>query len=576
MSTTETDSQRAPNEAFALKLREEKDYIPENQFEMLERKHGRGTLEMAEALVVEDVLNHTEVCRIWGDSVNCAYVDLLKTVVTNEALGKLPVQIARKAQALPLYVINDVLTVAVSTPEDTALLRRLEGISGMPVSPVFALPTEVRDSIEVYYSSDKDVTAILSELSESGKLLLNQFSNEEIMELSESKSLIRVVDALIYFAMRERASDIHIEPRADETVVRFRVDGRMREMLRFSKTLHKAIICRIKIVSDLNIAESRLPHDGRFSMPVGPRTADFRVSIIPTVHGEKTVIRILASANKAELLNLDKMLISRTVLDPFRETIRSPNGIIFVTGPTGSGKTTTLYAALQEIKNATTNIVTIEDPVEMKMDGLSQSQVNSSIDLSFADLLRSMLRQDPDVILVGEIRDLETAKIACEAALTGHLVFATLHTNNAIQAVLRLVEIGIEPHMVAPAIQAVLAQRLAARICDRCKESYRVGDDVLSRYFHDAEGKEMSLYVGRGCNTCRKSGYSGRVALHELAIVTEEMRALIGANRPSHELTQAAKRGGYRPLRYDGLKKALLGVTTLEEIEHVTSFEWAV
>ncbi len=564
------------NEEFARRVRAEKDFLTENQLEMLERKHGRGTLEMAEALVTENLLSHKEVCRIWGDTVNAAHVDLIKTVVTAEALGKLPVQIARKAQALPLYVINDVLTVAVSDPNDDAQLRRLEGISGMAVSAVFALPSEVRDSIEVYYSSDKDVTAILAELSESGKLLLNQFSSDDILELSESKSLIRIVDAMIYFAMRERASDIHIEPRVEETTVRFRIDGRMREMLKFSKTIHKAIMCRIKILCDLNIAESRFPQDGRFSMPLGPRTADFRVSIIPTVEGEKCVIRILASANKAEFMNLNKMLISQSVLEPLREAIRSPNGIIFVTGPTGSGKTTTLYAALQELRNVTTNIVTIEDPVEMKMDGVTQAQVNAHIDLKFSTLLRAMLRQDPDVMLVGEIRDLETAKIACEAALTGHLVFATLHTNNAVQAVLRLVEIGIEPYMVAPAVQAVLAQRLAARICDRCKESYIADEEVFSRYFHDSAGKEVSLYVGRGCDACRKSGYSGRVALHELALVTEEMRSLISANRSSQELTAAAKRGGYRPLRYDGLKKALLGVTTLEEIEHVTSFEWAV
>jgi type IV pilus assembly protein PilB len=296
---------------------------------------------------------------------------------------------------------------------------------------------------------------------------------------------------------------------------------------------------------------------------------------MPTIHGEKVVIRILAVGSGRNFLGLDHMLISQTIVQPFKRVIENPNGIIFVTGPTGSGKTTTLYAALHEINKPGVNIVTIEDPVEMQLEGITQSQVNSHIDLSFGLLLRAILRQDPDVILVGEIRDLETAKIAVEAALTGHLVFATLHTNNALQAITRLVDIGVEPYQVAPSVVSVVAQRLAARICQRCKEPYYPSKKELAKYFEDEGLEEIPFYRGRGCSECGFTGYRGRVSFHELVLVTEEMRSVINRNGSVEDLGRAAKKVGYKPLRYDGLKKVLLGLTTIDEIERNTSFEWA-
>ncbi len=275
------------------------------------------------------------------------------------------------------------------------------------------------------------------------------------------------------------------------------------------------------------------------------------------------------------MLTLDKMMISQTILKPFRRLIESPNGIIFVTGPTGSGKTTTLYAALHEINSPGVNISTIEDPIEIQLAGVNQSQVNLPIDLKFATILRALMRQDPDVILVGEIRDLETAKIATEAALTGHIVFATLHTNTAPQAIVRLMEIGVEPYMVAPSVIGVLAQRLAARICENCKEAYYPSRETLQKYFHDEGLSDVPFFRGRGCPACRHTGYKGRVAFHELILITEEIRTLISEGRSVQEISRAAAKVGYRPLRYDGLKKALLGLTTIEEIDASTSFEWA-
>jgi len=287
------------------------------------------------------------------------------------------------------------------------------------------------------------------------------------------------------------------------------------------------------------------------------------------------VVRILATTGRKSMVTLDKMMMSQTILHPFRRLLQNPNGILFVTGPTGSGKTTTLYAALHEINKPDLNISTIEDPVEIQLVGLTQTQINAHIDLKFATILRALLRQDPDVILIGEIRDLETAKIATEAALTGHLVFATLHTNTAAQAIVRLLEIGVEPFMVAPSIIGVLAQRLAARICEHCKEPYYPTPETLRRYFLDDSPAEVPFYRGRGCPKCRGTGYKGRIAFHELVLITEEIRSMISEGRSAQEITRTAAKVGYRPLRYDGLKKVLLGLTTIEEIEQNTSFEWA-
>jgi len=349
----------------------------------------------------------------------------------------------------------------------------------------------------------------------------------------------------------------------------------LREVLTYSRKLHRAIISRLKILCSLNISEARFPQDGRFSMPVGSLTANFRFSCIPSAYGEKAVVRVLAMTGRKTMLTLEKMMVSRTILEPFKQLIQNPNGIIFVTGPTGSGKTTTLYSALHEINKPNINISTIEDPIEIQLDGVTQTQVNAHIDLKFATILRALLRQDPDAILVGEIRDLETAKIATEAALTGHIVFATLHTNTAAQAIIRLMEIGVEPYMVAPSVIGVLAQRLVARICESCKESYIPSRDTLKKYFKEEGLIDVPFYRGRGCSACRGTGYKGRIAFHELVLITEEIRTLISEGRSAQEITRAAAKVGFKPLRYDGLKKVLLGLTTIDEIEQNTSFEWA-
>ncbi|HSI07174.1 MAG: GspE/PulE family protein [Rariglobus sp.] len=538
----------------------------EAELSLLEKEHGKGA-ELLDALIEAKLLTKETGCKLHADSIGFAYVDPFASIVTEDALAAIPIEIARKVCVIGLYVIDGVLTAAFAHPEDETTVKRLSQIVQMPVSPVFSMRRDIEDALLIQYSTEKNLEETLAELGDS-KVLDNP-------DKLDSESLVKVLDAVIYYAIRERATDIHIEPQETQSRVRFRIDGMLREVIVFSRKLHRTLIARIKILCALNIAETRFPQDGRFSMPLGTSAANFRVSTIPSQYGEKCVIRLLAMTGRKSMITLEKMMMSQTILGPFRRLIENPNGIIFVTGPTGSGKTTTLYSALHEINKPDINISTIEDPIEIQLTGVTQTQVNSHIDLKFATVLRSLLRQDPDAILVGEIRDLETAKIASEAALTGHIVFATLHTNTAAQAIVRLIEIGVEPYMVAPSIIGVLAQRLAARICENCKEPYYPTRDVLQKYFREEGLVDVPFYRGRGCAACRGTGYKGRVAFHELVLITEEIRTLISNRASVQEITAAAAKVGFKPLRYDGLKKVLLGLTTIQEIEANTSFEWA-
>ncbi len=563
-----------PSKLFLERVRQLPHFDSVHEVATMMARHGDSPL-LVQAVIDEKLLNKDDACRFWADAMNVAYVDPFASVVTEEAIEKIPPEVAKKVQAIGLYVLDGVMTVAMAVPDDAELVRRLGQIAQLQISPVFALPREIEDAIAVNYCTEKGLEESLGELERSSLFDRPEIAGEKLAALAENNALIQILDEITYFAMRERATDIHIEAQEMHCRIRFRVDGNLREILTYSRKLHRALISRLKILSSLNISETRFPQDGRFSMPIGSQTANFRVSTIPSAYGEKAVVRVLAATGKKSMLTLDKMMISQTILQPFKRLIQNPNGIIFVTGPTGSGKTTTLYSALHEINAPSINISTIEDPIEIQLDGVTQSQVNQNIDLKFGTILRALLRQDPDAILIGEIRDLETAKIATEAALTGHIVFATLHTNTAPQAIARLIEIGVEPYMVAPSVIGVLAQRLAARICEACKEAYYPSREMLQRFFQDEGLTDVPFFRGRGCPACRYTGYKGRIAFHELVLITEEVRTLISERRSVQEISRAAAKVGYKPLRYDGLKKVLLGLTTIEEIEQSTSFEWA-
>ena len=564
----------AKTNLFLASIRARPDFDYDQELGIFAERHGQG-VDLVTAIIEAKLLPKDDACKLWADTMSVAYVDPFTSVITDEAVERIPVEVAKKTKAIGLYVLNSVLTVALAEPNDTEVVKRLSQIAQMPVSPVFALPYEIEDAISIHYCTEKNLEDSLNELEHSSLFDKPDLAGEKLAALAENNSLAQILDEIVYYGLRERATDLHIEAQEHQSRIRFRIDGNLREILTYSRKLHRALISRIKILCSLNISESRFPQDGRFSMAIGSQTANFRVSTIPSAYGEKAVIRILAMTGKKSMLTLEKMMISQTILQPFKRLIQNPNGIIFVTGPTGSGKTTTLYAALHEINTPSVNISTIEDPIEIQLAGVTQSQVNSHIDLKFATILRALMRQDPDAILIGEIRDLETAKIATEAALTGHIVFATLHTNTAAQAIVRLIEIGVEPYMVAPSVIGVLAQRLAARICDNCKEAYYPSRDVLRKYFLDDGLTDVPFYRGRGCLVCRGTGYKGRVAFHELVLITEEIRTLISEGRSAQEITAAAAKVGFRPLRYDGLKKVLLGLTTIDEIDQNTSFEWS-
>lgn len=541
------------------------------------QKCGGPTLAFLEALITNGMIEKERACRFWGDTIEHAYVDPLASLITREAIEKVPKLIAQRGCAIPLYVIDDVLTVAMAEPDDEGLVRRLENICLHRISSVFAPPIEINDAIEVSYANSEEIAESIEHFERTQQRLLENLGTDDLASLGEDSGVSEIFGALVYYAISERASDIHLEPMEDRARVRLRVDGRLREYFAVSHALTKAMVARMKVLCKLNISEFRFPQDGRFEIRMGAGKAEFRVSFIGSLYGQKAVVRVLASSNRSQLMGLDNMMVSGKILQPMRRLLSSPNGIFFVTGPTGSGKTTTLYAALNELNTPEVNISTIEDPIEITLPGITQSQVNKHIDLTFSLLLRALMRQDPDIILLGEIRDKETAKIAVEAALTGHLVLSTLHTNTAPQAIVRLVEIGIEPYMVAPSILGVLAQRLAARICEKCKEAYFPSRTQLEKYFRDIpDDVEVPFYMGRGCEHCSKTGMSGRIAFHELVLISNKMRSLIAQNAGQGELAAAAAELGYRPLRYDGLKKVLLGLTTPEEVDRHSVLEWSV
>ena len=387
-------------------------------------------------------------------------------------------------------------------------------------------------------------------------------NGEQLIKMVESSELVNITNRMFITAFKQNASDIHLESHKGNGVLRFRVNGHLRDIVSLPRKVGNAMIVRIKFLAEMDIANSIMPQDGRFTMEVASFEQNFRISTCPGLHGEKVVIRLLGKAGEKGLPTFDQLFLAQSNLKRFRNAVSKPNGIYIVTGPTGSGKTTTLYSALDYLNDRDRNIMTIEDPVEYQLPGVNHFEVNHQAGLNFSAILRSALRQDPDVILVGEIRDQETAKIATEAALTGHLVLSTLHTNNAVQAILRLTEIGVDPFMVAPSIIGVMSQRLIGRICQNCKEDYTPSDDILHRYFLPGTIANATFYRGRGCDSCNKTGFSGRIAIQEVIEISEEMRSMISNKESPMKLQEAANRIGCMSLRVDALKKALLRLTS--------------
>jgi type II secretion system protein E len=499
------------------------------------------------------------------------FIDLKKLTVPTEARNKISTKVAFQYYAVPTDYQNGTLQVAICNPFDAGMLSAVQFDAKMPVQFALAPKTELDKALKKYYGVGAETLDELAKEDEPMDLLVE---DKEITEGDQEASVIKFVNQIIWEAFKSRATDIHFEPAEDELRIRNRIDGILHqmEMPPQLKRYQAAIISRIKVMSGMNIAEKRLPQDGRINVRIKGEEIDIRVSTVPTVYGESVSLRLLTRGKI--FLTLEKLGFDPKEESAIREVVVKPHGIMLVTGPTGAGKSTSLYAFLSSINSVTKRIITIEEPVEYELKGINQIPVRSDIGLTFAMGLRHILRQDPNVIMVGEIRDLETAEIAIRAALTGHLVFSTLHTNDAPSAFTRLVDMGIEPFLVASSVEAVLAQRLVRNICPHCKTERKVEPDFLRKVgFPERDIATTKFYQGVGCEACRGLGYQSRQGIYELLVVTEALRPLIMNRAPASTLAQKAIEGGMRTLRNDGWVKVKAGRTTIEEVLRVTQTE---
>lgn len=525
-----------------------------------------------EALVREGILTKEDLARAWAELMSVPFWPQLEVRgIDGQLISQIPIHFARKHHLVPVKEEDGDLWVAIGDPLGLEPLDALRVRTGKRIRPVISLQEEILKTINrVYHESADTAEQVLADLEVvSGARSLSEIEeSEDLLESSADAPVIKLVNTILSEAVRVRASDIHIEPYQKELKIRYRVDGVLYNSLTPSRHLHSAIVSRIKVMAKMNIAEKRLPQDGRIRLRVADRDFDIRVSTLPTSFGERVVLRLLDKTSV--LLGLEEVGLTPEQMELFERLISAPNGIILVTGPTGSGKTTTLYAALNRINSPDKNIITIEDPVEYQLPGIGQIQVNNKIGLTFAKGLRSIVRQDPDVILVGEIRDTETAEISIHAALTGHLVFSTLHTNDAAGAITRLIDMGIEPFLVSSSVNAILAQRLVRVICPKCKEPYRPSTRTLRELGAQGEEEEMVLYRGKGCQACLHTGYRGRTGIFEFLVVDDTLRSLILQTSDAATIKRAAIELGMRTLREDGIRKVKMGITTIEEVLRVT------
>ncbi|MBP7216327.1 MAG: Flp pilus assembly complex ATPase component TadA [Candidatus Omnitrophica bacterium] len=532
---------------------------------------------LGEILVKLGALKEDQMVSVLGKQLNIPYFAMGSGMLRpslNEDLNKiLPHDFALKNSVLPLSRTLRSLTVAVADPLDLILIDNLKKITGFEINVVIATRSDISKAIEQFYGKSRmfadaveasyDLTSVV--VPRETDSIESELSLDKLIARAEEAPVVKLVDLIIRQAIDERASDIHIEPFKDRISLRYRIDGKLYEIPPPAKHLHYPIISRIKILSKLDIAEKRLPQDGAFLVKLEEsRPVDIRVSTIPTIYGEKVVLRLLDRSSV--VLDLAQLGFEPKQLELIRHAINMPYGLVFLTGPTGSGKTTTLYAILTEVRNPTKNIVTVEDPVEYKLDGINQVQIKPEIGLTFAAALRSFLRQDPDVMLVGEVRDMETAEICIRSALTGHLVLSTLHTNDAPSAVSRLIDIGIAPFLLGPSLQLIVAQRLIRKLCPDCKEAYEPSAEEKKNLRLKAE----LVYKPKGCIKCNQLGYRGRLCISELLAINTEMRELITANAQFQKIREVARKSGMQTLYESAIHKVEQGLTSIEEALSVT------
>lgn len=520
-------------------------------------------------LVRKGILTEQQLLETLEYMLGIPHVKLSKMDIDAEIVKILPSQFIRINKVLPVSVKNGTLTLAMVDPMNYQAVDDVRMATGLDVIPVLASEKEMDTAIRQYlaFRLDPNMERIIGELHQDKKDSSNESRDLQMVKADDDAPIIRMVNSILVQAVQGRCSDIHIEPQEGDVRVRFRIDGELYEVLSLPRMSSAAVVSRIKIMSGIDIAEKRVPQDGRFRMNIDRREVDFRVSTLPTSHGEKVVMRILDRSNA--LMRIDQLGLSNKNKEYLLKVSRRPHGILLVTGPTGSGKTTTLYSVLSEVNSVDKNIITLEDPIEYTLQGINQVQINSKAGLSFASGLRSILRQDPDIIMVGEIRDGETAGLAVQAALTGHLVLSTLHTNSAAGTIARLTDMGVENFLLASSLSGVVAQRLVRHLCSNCREKYVLDEETAVR-LGIAEESGQEFYRPTGCNMCRQLGYQGRIALHEIMLTGPEVRTLINRGESFEDVLEAAAVSeGMISMKMDGINKARQGITSLEEVMKV-------
>ncbi len=538
---------------------------------------------LGQVLMKMKFVGERRILQTLAEQQGISFVDLKDIKISDEAVKAVLPKFVWHYKVMPVNIANNILTVAVSDPFDMWPIDDLETHLGYKVEKILATPTDISEAIKKYYGVGADTIESILSKGESGAPSPSAPSEEtnaagragekveDLEKLAGDASVIKLVNQILQQAINDRATDIHIEHFRGDAVLRYRVDGilydtQISENIRY---LYPAIVSRIKVMAGLDIVERRLPQDGRAKVRIGQKEYELRVSVIPTLYGENIVIRILPTTMLFSIADLGMAKKDETIL---MDLLGRPHGIIFVTGPTGSGKTTTLYACLSKLNTREVKIVTIEDPIEYELKGISQTQINPKIDLTFAAMLRSMLRHDPDIMMVGEVRDFETAEVTIQTALTGHLVFSTIHTNDAASAATRLIDIGIEPYLVASSVNAFIAQRLVRLICEKCKQEMKIKNEKI-KIEGVTIGKDVTAYRGRGCKSCNHTGYSGRTSIYEILVVDEEIKKLIVQKASSDVIKKKAIELGMHTLLQDGWNKVLAGVTTVEEIMRVIQLE---
>jgi type IV pilus assembly protein PilB len=550
-------------------------HISEDQLKSALDQQKRTSRFLGELLVESGVITPAVLTRTLSGCLGVPGCQLRHGLADPPLLKLIGAAEAERLKALPMFKVRDTLTVAMAEPQSLPTIDRLRDLTGCRIRPIFALEPNILEFIKKYAAGDVDVDAFLSTLSQSDVAIVESEAVDDepttdLDRLVSGSPIVNLVNVALLTAVRDKASDVHIEPDKRGTRIRYRVDGALRDLMRPPPGMHAAIVSRIKIIGKMDIAEKRLPQEGRVRIVAEGRDIDLRVSSLPTLLGEKIVVRVLDKSNLS--VRLADLGFRPEALTTLLEILERPHGLVLVTGPTGSGKTTTLYSALDLLRNPEVNIVTVEDPVEYQLDLINQVQVHDAIGLNFARTLRSILRQDPDIIMIGEIRDDETARVAVQAALTGHLVLATLHTNDAPGAVARLNDMGIEPYLLSSALNGVVAQRLARTLCKACLTKYFPDEHVL----HDAGLDDMAgrpFQKGLGCQQCHDTGFKGRVGIYEVMSVTPELRRLVHQGCATHELRAKVRQQGMLTLRQEGVVLAIEGKTSLEEVLRVTHLD---